>query len=102
MSPVLAPPPYPQHRPEGFFEDPDNTDRNLVVMAIVGIKDPVRPEVPDAVRVCQRAGIVVRMVTGGGGGARGTGDRSGGRGRGTGSIGPASRSAWSQVGEGGT
>ena len=51
-------------RPEAFFEDPDNTDRNLVVMAIVGIKDPVRPEVPDAVRVCQRAGIVVRMVTG--------------------------------------
>ena len=33
-------------------------------MAIVGIKDPVRPEVPDAVATCQRAGIVVRMVTG--------------------------------------
>ena len=33
-------------------------------MAIVGIKDPVRQEVPDAVRICQRAGIVVRMVTG--------------------------------------
>lgn len=27
-------------------------------------QDPVRKEVPDAVRVCQRAGIVVRMVTG--------------------------------------
>ena len=52
------------HRPSGFFEDPDLTDRNLIVMAIVGIKDPVRAEVPDAVATCQRAGIVVRMVTG--------------------------------------
>ena len=51
-------------RPAEFFEDPDSTDRNLIVMAIVGIKDPVRDEVPDAVTVCQRAGIDVRMVTG--------------------------------------
>ena len=28
------------------------------------VQDPVRPEVPDAVATCQRAGIVVRMVTG--------------------------------------
>ena len=28
------------------------------------LQDPVRKEVPEAVRVCQRAGIVVRMVTG--------------------------------------
>ena len=27
-------------------------------------KDPVREEVPDAIRQCQRAGITVRMVTG--------------------------------------
>ena len=31
---------------------------------ITGIEDPVRPEVPDAIRKCQRAGITVRMVTG--------------------------------------
>lgn len=36
----------------------------LVLLGIVGIQDPVRPEVPDAVRECQSAGIVVRMVTG--------------------------------------
>merc|ERR1712096_61026 len=29
-----------------------------------GIEDPVRPEVPDAIKKCQRAGITVRMVTG--------------------------------------
>ncbi len=31
---------------------------------IVGIEDPVRDEVPEAIRKCQRAGITVRMVTG--------------------------------------
>ena len=31
---------------------------------MVGIEDPVRPEVPEAIRKCQRAGITVRMVTG--------------------------------------
>ena len=30
----------------------------------MGIEDPVRPEVPEAIRKCQRAGICVRMVTG--------------------------------------
>lgn len=33
-------------------------------LAVVGIKDPCRPEVPDAVRRCQAAGIKIRMVTG--------------------------------------
>ena len=28
------------------------------------MQDPVRKEVPDAVATCQRAGIMVRMVTG--------------------------------------
>ncbi|GAX78129.1 hypothetical protein CEUSTIGMA_g5571.t1 [Chlamydomonas eustigma] len=51
-------------RPIDFFGDPDKTDQNLVVMAIVGIKDPVREEVPGAVATCKGAGITVRMVTG--------------------------------------
>ncbi len=37
---------------------------DLICLGIVGIKDPVRKEVPDAVLTCKRAGIVVRMVTG--------------------------------------
>lgn len=37
---------------------------NLTCIAVVGIEDPVRPEVPDAITRCQRAGITVRMVTG--------------------------------------
>uniref|UniRef100_A0A3B3QB14 Calcium-transporting ATPase n=1 Tax=Paramormyrops kingsleyae TaxID=1676925 RepID=A0A3B3QB14_9TELE len=38
--------------------------RCLTCLCVVGIEDPVRPEVPDAIRKCQRAGITVRMVTG--------------------------------------
>lgn len=45
----------------GFAEAPEE---NLILMAIVGIKDPVRKEVPDAVQQCKNAGIHVRMVTG--------------------------------------
>jgi Ca2+-transporting ATPase len=37
---------------------------DLELVAIVGIKDPVRQEVPQAVTTCQNAGIKVRMVTG--------------------------------------
>ena len=36
----------------------------LVLQLIVGIKDPVRKEVPQAVKDCQSAGVIVRMVTG--------------------------------------
>eukprot|EP01125_Pyxidicula_operculata_P008955 TRINITY_DN295_c0_g1_i4.p1 TRINITY_DN295_c0_g1~~TRINITY_DN295_c0_g1_i4.p1 ORF type:complete len:851 (-),score=180.18 TRINITY_DN295_c0_g1_i4:1091-3643(-) len=42
---------------KGFEED-------LTLISIVAIEDPIRPEVPDSVRTCQHAGIVVRMVTG--------------------------------------
>ncbi|KAK0707480.1 hypothetical protein B0H67DRAFT_556169 [Lasiosphaeris hirsuta] len=38
--------------------------RNMVFVGMVGIKDPLRPGVKEAVRDCQRAGVVVRMVTG--------------------------------------
>jgi hypothetical protein len=33
-------------------------------IGVVGIRDPFRPQVTDAVRACQTAGIKVRMVTG--------------------------------------
>uniref|UniRef100_A0A0K0ED38 Calcium-transporting ATPase n=1 Tax=Strongyloides stercoralis TaxID=6248 RepID=A0A0K0ED38_STRER len=37
---------------------------DLTLIGIVGIQDPVRPEVPDAIVKCQNSGITVRMVTG--------------------------------------
>lgn len=39
-------------------------DEQLTYIGIVGIKDPVRPEVPQAVQDCAKAGIKVRMLTG--------------------------------------
>ncbi|XP_047065852.1 calcium-transporting ATPase 5, plasma membrane-type [Lolium rigidum] len=37
---------------------------NLIMLGIVGIKDPCRPGVQDSIRLCTAAGIKVRMVTG--------------------------------------
>uniref|UniRef100_A0A5F9DD55 Calcium-transporting ATPase n=1 Tax=Oryctolagus cuniculus TaxID=9986 RepID=A0A5F9DD55_RABIT len=51
----------------GHEPDWDNENEvvgDLTCIAVVGIEDPVRPEVPEAIRKCQRAGITVRMVTG--------------------------------------
>ncbi|KAJ1430018.1 P-type ATPase [Sesbania bispinosa] len=39
-------------------------DSGYTLIAIVGIKDPVRPGVKEAVQTCIAAGIIVRMVTG--------------------------------------
>ncbi|XP_038552211.1 plasma membrane calcium-transporting ATPase 2 isoform X7 [Micropterus salmoides] len=50
--------------PEPNWDDENNILSELTAICVVGIEDPVRPEVPDAIRKCQRAGITVRMVTG--------------------------------------
>eukprot|EP00092_Neocalanus_flemingeri_P006060 GFUD01006531.1.p1 GENE.GFUD01006531.1~~GFUD01006531.1.p1 ORF type:complete len:1164 (+),score=177.51 GFUD01006531.1:420-3911(+) len=42
----------------------DNVIANMTCFCVVGIEDPVRDEVPEAIKQCQRAGITVRMVTG--------------------------------------
>ena len=49
---------------EPDFENEADTIRDLVCIALTGIEDPVRDEVPDSIKKCQRAGITVRMVTG--------------------------------------
>jgi Ca2+ transporting ATPase len=49
---------------EPDWENENEIVSNLTCLCVVGIEDPVRPEVPDAIKKCQRAGIVVRMVTG--------------------------------------
>ncbi|KRZ70653.1 Plasma membrane calcium-transporting ATPase 3 [Trichinella papuae] len=53
-----------QYRGQIDWDDENAVVKDLTCIAIVGIQDPVRPEVPDAIRKCQRAGITVRMVTG--------------------------------------
>ena len=38
--------------------------RSLRMMGVVAISDPIRPEVPDAIKECMAAGIDVKIVTG--------------------------------------
>lgn len=46
------------------WEDENGIISNLTCLCVLGIQDPIRPEVPEAIKKCKRAGIVVRMVTG--------------------------------------
>ena len=47
---------------DGEIKDVEKS--NLTLIGILGIYDVIRSEVPDAVSVCQGAGITVRMITG--------------------------------------
>jgi Ca2+-transporting ATPase len=49
---------------EGGSVDFSSLLRDLTFLGLVGIQDPVRPGVPEAVRKAQGAGVTVRMVTG--------------------------------------
>lgn len=49
--------------PDDWRENPPDS-ANLIVDCIVGIIDPLRSDVKEAVRIAQGAGVTVRMVTG--------------------------------------
>lgn len=49
---------------DGQLLDFDPAAEALTLIALLGLQDPLRPGVPAALATCQRAGIVVRMVTG--------------------------------------
>ncbi|KAI4348669.1 hypothetical protein L6164_009366 [Bauhinia variegata] len=49
---------------DGIPEESSIPDSGYTLIAVVGIKDPVRPGVKDAVKSCLAAGITIRMVTG--------------------------------------
>ncbi|EPS40784.1 hypothetical protein H072_5329 [Dactylellina haptotyla CBS 200.50] len=49
---------------EPSMADLDLCLRNMTFIGVVGIQDPVRPGVPEAVAKCKNAGVTVRMVTG--------------------------------------
>lgn len=49
------------------LEDPnveDVLENELTLLAIFGIKDPLRPEIIESMEQCRTAGVNVRMVTG--------------------------------------
>jgi Ca2+-transporting ATPase len=49
---------------KNLFENRKDIEKDLIFIALVGIEDPLRPEVIQAVQQCKDAGITVRMVTG--------------------------------------
>lgn len=60
---------YPSWPPAHAELDGENVEfksllQDLIFLGVVGIQDPVRPGVPEAVAKAQHAGVVVRMVTG--------------------------------------
>jgi len=52
------------HQEDGVWKFDESPDSGIIIVALMGIEDPVRPEVPPAVELCQMAGVKVRMVTG--------------------------------------
>jgi magnesium-transporting ATPase (P-type) len=45
-------------------EDRGRLEQGLILCGLVGLDDPPRPEVPDAIRKCGEAGIKIIMITG--------------------------------------
>ena len=46
---------------KGVFDVEKN---HLILLSVLGVKDVPRPEVPEAIAKCRKAGIKVKMVTG--------------------------------------
>lgn len=63
---------FPSWPPEGartLEDDPsaakfEDVFKKMTWVGVVGIQDPLRPEVPSAIKKCNNAGVQVKMVTG--------------------------------------
>jgi len=51
-----------ERRVQGFH--PEDVEKDLIFLGLVGMQDPPRPEVEEAVHIAKRAGIKVIMLTG--------------------------------------
>ena len=53
-----------KYRDQDGVYDVDSLESELVLDGIYCISDPIRPDVPAAIKQCHEAGVVVRMITG--------------------------------------
>lgn len=63
-TPPPIPPPQGGRAREGV--GPEEVENNMVFAGLIGLEDPPRPEVPEAIQKCNEAGIKIIMITGDG------------------------------------
>ncbi|PIQ93361.1 MAG: ATPase [Nitrospirae bacterium CG_4_10_14_0_8_um_filter_41_23] len=63
-TPPPIPPPQGGRAREGVR--PEEVENNMVFAGLIGLEDPPRPEVPEAIQKCNEAGIKIIMITGDG------------------------------------
>jgi sodium/potassium-transporting ATPase subunit alpha len=50
----------------GMGEHPEDMEKEMTFIGLIGLQDPPRPEVPEAIKKCHGAGIRIIMITGDG------------------------------------
>ena len=50
----------------GVEGSPAEIEKDMTFLGLIGLQDPPRPEVPEAIRKCQNAGVRIIMITGDG------------------------------------
>ncbi|SEM01623.1 sodium/potassium-transporting ATPase subunit alpha [Syntrophus gentianae] len=57
---------YKKNLSDSLPADPFSLEKDFVFAGLIGLEDPPRPEVPEAIRKCHEAGIKVIVITGDG------------------------------------
>lgn len=55
---------HPAHKLLEDYDNFQNFEQNLIFLGVMGMQDPPRPEVKEALAKCKQAGIRVFMITG--------------------------------------
>jgi len=57
---------FPCEKGGGKVGNPEDIEKELTFLGLIGLQDPPRPEVPEAIKKCHGAGIRIIMITGDG------------------------------------